>query len=164
MAYVTDRLDAMRFFPVRPEHRGGSVQYAALPWRRRPGGEIEILLVTSRVTGRWIIPKGWPADGLPPHLSAAKEAYEEAGVRGEAQPESLGVFRHRKSISGRLLTVNVYPLEVREELDRWPERFQRQRRWFTLPDTAHAVAERSLRRIIRAFRPARVPALEEGEQ
>lgn len=122
------------------------------------------MLVTSRATGRWIIPKGWPAVNLPPHLSAAKEAYEEAGVRGEAGSESIGVFRHRKTLSGRRLTVNVYPLEVREQLDRWPERFQRQRRWFNVADAAHAVPDKSLRRIIKAFRPDEVAVDIEKEQ
>jgi uncharacterized protein len=164
MASIMDRWSAMRFFPVRPEHQIGSVQYAALPWRCDADGAIEILLVTSRVTGRWIIPKGWPADDLPPHLSAAKEAWEEAGVLGEARPQSLGSFRHRKSVTRRLLTVNVYPLAVREQRDRWPERFQRQRRWFNPVDAAHAVAERPLRRIIQRFRPDGIAALEEGEQ
>ena len=147
-----DRWGAMRFLTERIQT--GSAQYAALPYRFDAAGGLEILLVTSRSTGLWIIPKGWPADGLAPHLSAAKEAWEEAGVQGVAQPQPVGVFRHRKSLTRRMLTVTVYPLEVREQLDRWPERLQRQRRWFTPADAAHAVAERALRRIIQAFQPA----------
>ena len=111
------------------------------------------MLVTSRSTGRWIIPKGWPIDGLAPHLSAAREAYEEAGVRGKAGAEPIGVFRHRKTLTGRVLYITVYPLAVTEQLDRWPERFQRQRRWFTPPEAAHAVTDRPLRRIVQSFRP-----------
>lgn len=143
----------MRLVPERLLRRTGSIQYAALPYRPDSRGEMEIMLVTSRSTGRWILPKGWPADGLAPHLSAAKEAWEEAGVRGEPLAQPIGVFRHRKSLTRRLLTVTVFPLEVRDQLDRWPEQFQRQRRWFTPTEAAYAVAERPLRRIIRTFRP-----------
>lgn len=151
----------MHFLSERLERRTGSVQHAALPWRLGANGQIEVLLVTSRASGRWIIPKGWPAPGLPPHLSAANEAWEEAGVRGKAEAESLGRFRHRKSLTGHMVTVTIFPLAVREEHDRWPERFQRERRWFSLAEAAHTVADRPLRRIIRAFRPNRVTAMEE---
>jgi 8-oxo-dGTP pyrophosphatase MutT (NUDIX family) len=160
MAFAVDSGSAMQFPPERLDQRTGSDQYAALPWRHGANGEIEVLLVTSRATGRWIIPKGWPATGLPPHLSAAKEAWEEAGVLGEAGAESLGDFRHRKSVTGRMVKIIVFPLAVREQQDRWPERFQRRRRWSSLTEAAHLVADRPLGRIIRAFRPDR--ALEEG--
>ena len=59
-----------------------SLQYAALPYRRRADGGIEVLLITSRETRRWIIPKGWPAPGLTPHDSAINEAMEERGAIG----------------------------------------------------------------------------------
>jgi 8-oxo-dGTP pyrophosphatase MutT (NUDIX family) len=144
----------MLHLPERFQHHRGVMQYAALPYRTDNEGGIEILLVTSRATGRWIIPKGWPADGLAPHLSAAKEAWEEAGVRGEAASQAIGSFRYRKSITGRRLTVAKFPLEVLEQLDRWPERLQRQRRWFAAGEAARVVTERPLGRIIGAFRPA----------
>ena len=154
----------MRFLPERLRWFRGAAQYAALPYRFNTHGDYQLMLVTSRSTGRWIIPKGWPIAGLAPHLSAAREAYEEAGVRGEAGAEPIGVFRHRKTLTGRMLDVTVYPLAVTEELDRWPERFQRQRRWFTLSEAAYALTDRSLRRIVQSFRPPPVTGLEQGSK
>ena len=154
----------MQFLSERLQRPGGTAQYGALPYRFGAAGEYQLLLVTSRSTGRWIIPKGWPIDGLAPHLSAAREAYEEAGVRGEAGAEPIGTFRHRKTLTGRLLHVTVYPLAVTEQLDRWPERFQRQRRWFITSEAAHAVTDRPLRRIVQTFRPTLATGLEEGRE
>ncbi|MEN9850080.1 MAG: hypothetical protein RL128_243, partial [Pseudomonadota bacterium] len=57
-------------------------QYGALCWRMHRG-KVEVLLITSRDTGRWVIPKGWPIDGLAPAQTAAREAWEEAGVEGD---------------------------------------------------------------------------------
>lgn len=132
--------------------RSRSIQYGALPYRCSPDG-VEIMLVTSRASGRWIVPKGWLAPGLAPHLSAAKEAYEEAGVMGTAGEIPIGTFLHLKTATRQRLRVEVYPMEVVEELDHWPERFQRRRQWFNLEQAAHVVSERSLRRMIRSFRP-----------
>ena len=70
-------------------------QYAALPYRRKRNSRTEVLLVTSRDTGRWIIPKGWPAKGKSPHKSAAREAREEAGVVGTIKRRPLGAANHR---------------------------------------------------------------------
>ena len=70
---------------LRPERH----QVAALCWRMGQGGAVEILLVTSRDTGRWVIPKGWPMDGKSASAAAAREAWEEAGVKGTVRPESI---------------------------------------------------------------------------
>jgi 8-oxo-dGTP pyrophosphatase MutT (NUDIX family) len=70
------------------------VQYAALPYRLRPRRSAEVMLVTSRDTQRWIIPKGWPHKGKAPHDSAAREAFEEAGVLGVVEKRSVGSFRY----------------------------------------------------------------------
>ena len=75
---------------------GSSAQYAALPWRRRRGHTVEILLVTTRRTGRWIVPKGWPVSGCSPGECAAREAMEEAGVLGVVAAKPIGVFPYRK--------------------------------------------------------------------
>src|SRR3546814_175675 len=139
-------IDRLRF-------RSRATQYGALPYRCSPGG-VEVMLVTSRASGRWIVPKGWLAPGLAPHLSAAKEAYEEAGVVGTAGETPIGTFLHLKTATRQHLRVEVFPMEVVEELDHWPERFQRRRQWFNLDQAAHAVSETSLRRIISSFRPA----------
>jgi 8-oxo-dGTP pyrophosphatase MutT (NUDIX family) len=75
--------------------RGPAEQFAALPWRRRRGERLEILLVTTRRSGRWIVPKGWPIDGCSPRECAAREAMEEAGVLGVIAAEPIGDFPYR---------------------------------------------------------------------
>jgi 8-oxo-dGTP pyrophosphatase MutT (NUDIX family) len=72
------------------------VQYAALPFRRRNDSRTEVMLVTSRGTGRWIIPKGWPMKRKAPYAAAAREALEEAGVVGQIGKEPIGSFSHKK--------------------------------------------------------------------
>jgi 8-oxo-dGTP pyrophosphatase MutT (NUDIX family) len=107
------------------------VQYAALPWRRRQGG-IEFLLITTRSSGRWIVPKGWPEDHLAPCECAALEAMEEAGLVGEVATESLGSFPYsKKSRSGETLSLRLelYAMEVTHQRRNWPERQMRQIQW-----------------------------------
>ena len=134
---------------VRP--RSGRLQVAALPYRRLDDGSVEVLLVTTRGTGRWIVPKGWPMPGKSHSEAAAQEAYEEAGVRGPAATAELGRFQHEKTrfpSTTISCTVAVFPMAVERELTRWPERGQRTRRWFTLDDAAHAVKSPDLAGII----------------
>lgn len=141
---------ALRF---RDARRKLPLQVAALPWRRRPGGEIEVLLVTTRGTGQWMVPKGWPMAGKTWPEAAAQEAWEEAGVKGRAGPSELGRFRHNKSglLHGTLpCTVAVFPLAVEEEFDRWPERSERSRSWFPLAEARRAVRSAELAAIIAA--------------
>src|SRR5690606_4821481 len=88
-------LDMAGIGPIR-EADAISEQYAALPWRVGRHGGIEILLVTSRQRGRWIVPKGWQATGLSPSRSAAREAFEEAGVIGPIGPDPIGSYRYAK--------------------------------------------------------------------
>ena len=131
-------------------------QFGALPYRQDESGELRILLVTSRDTGRWVVPKGNP---MPRHAGwedAAREAFEEAGVEGSIDRMPIGSFRYRKR--ARLMLpvyaeVTLFPLCVERELDRWPEQHQRRRRWFAQEEAAAAVAERKLKRLILAFRP-----------
>lgn len=137
---------------VRPGR--GRLQVAALPYRRRPDGSYEVLLVTTRGTGRWMVPKGWPMIGKSYAEAAAQEAYEEAGVRGTANPVELGRFDHEKSRfpqSSLHCTIAVFPMAVEEELTRWPERGQRTRRWFSIADAAEAVRSPNLAGIIAAM-------------
>lgn len=132
-------------------------QFGAAPFRYRDDGEIEVLLITTRETGRWMIPKGWPVKKLGPLAAAMREAYEEAGVRGDGGP-SIGAFDYLKIMrSGpdQICEVEVFPLLVREELDDWPERAERRRRWFSPEDASAAVGEERLRTIL-ADLPARV--------
>jgi hypothetical protein len=116
---------------------------------------MEVLLITSRETKRWVIPKGNVGITLSPPATAAAETEEEAGVRGTIAPRPLGTFRYRKRLpGGRRVTakVVVFPLAVRQVLDDWKEKHQGQRRWFALADAAEAVEEAGLRDIIRSFR------------
>lgn len=132
-------------------------QVAAVPVRRDPQGSLQILLVTSRETRRWVIPKGWPWPKLADHLAAAEEAREEAGVRGHASDVCLGCYVYDKRLKSgsRQVTVEVFLLEVTTELDRWPEDRERTRAWFTPEAAAEAVAEPELQQILRAL-PARM--------
>ena len=126
-------------------------QYAALPWRRVT--ELEILLITSRETQRWVIPKGWPMDGLSEAEAAAQEAYEEAGIRGTMATPSAGFYTYAKRVRGGGKTrcrVDVFAMEVTEILDLWPEAHQRRRQWFTPQEAARHVNEPELAEIIRA--------------
>lgn len=110
--------------------------------------------MTSRESGRWVIPKGNFANSISPHVAAAQEAEEEAGVRGAVCPTPLGTYRYRKrkgSGASLMADVEVFPLSVSEELRDWKEKEQRQRRWFSLGDAANAVEEPDLRDLIRTF-------------
>lgn len=134
----------------------GALQYAALPWRWQDGA-LQILLITSS-SGRWIIPKGWPMDGKTPPEAAAEEAWEEAGVRGEVSPKSVGVFHFdklRKSGKTRRLEAQVFPLAVVEEAASWPEADRRQRRWLDQAEAAAAVPHAELSALLADFRPTR---------
>lgn len=131
-----------------------AVQAAALPWRLSIHHEIEIMLVTSRTSGRWIPPKGWPMRGKTLAEAAAIEAFEEAGVEGTVSHEAIGEFSRMKTrpLSGRIeCLVMVHPLKVTRDLDEWPERSQRRRRWFKWEDAAAAVDSPELAALIRRF-------------
>jgi 8-oxo-dGTP pyrophosphatase MutT (NUDIX family) len=128
------------------------VQYGALPYRESRSG-VEILLVTSRGTRRWIIPKGWPQRGRPAHRAAAVEALEEAGVVGRIRSRPIGSYRYEKIVSGARarFKVRVFPLRVTRQLKKWPEQRQRQLRWYSPAGASRRVSEAQLRQIIRAF-------------
>jgi 8-oxo-dGTP pyrophosphatase MutT (NUDIX family) len=130
-------------------------QFAALPWRRGADGDVEVLLITSRETKRWVIPKGWPMDDRSPSGAAAQEAWEEAGVRGEVGEVPLGVYGYDKKLKGerRPMVVTVFPLKVHELHDKWPEKSERERCWTTPGDAASKVAEPELAAILRRFAP-----------
>jgi predicted phosphate transport protein (TIGR00153 family) len=132
-------------------------QIAALPYRTEGpavDAPVRILLITSRGTGRWVIPKGNISGGMAPHAAAAKEAEEEAGVCGPVCPTPVGSFRYRKrrgNGASLMVDVDVFPLAVTEERHTWKEQKERERRWFTLTDAAEAVEEPDLRDLIRSF-------------
>jgi hypothetical protein len=132
-------------------------QIAALPYRTEPAspdGAVRVLLVTSRSTRRWVVPKGNIGGGMAPHAAAAQEAEEEAGVRGAVCPTPLGSYRYRKrrgSGASLMVDVDVFPLAVTDELPGWTEQGERERRWFSLTGAADAVDEPDLRDLMRSF-------------
>lgn len=132
-------------------------QIAVLPYRfggADKDGPTEILLVTSRGTGRWVVPKGNPLTGLDRHTSAAVEAEEEAGVIGAVCPTSIGSYEYRKRRANGaaiMYDVEVFPLAVTRELDEWKEMDERERRWFPLDQAAASVDEPDLQAMIRSF-------------
>lgn len=116
----------------------------------------QILVITSRGTGRWIIPKGWPIAGLRPHKSAVQEAYEEAGVKGRAFEQSIGLYTYRKDPElrgGTACAVLVYPVRVSRLLDDYPEAGERRRKWLSRKKAAARVSEPELAQLIRSFHP-----------
>jgi 8-oxo-dGTP pyrophosphatase MutT (NUDIX family) len=131
------------------------VQYGALPYRLDDNGSVEVLLVTSRETKRWIIPKGWPIKGLKPSKAAAREAYEEAGVRGRVAGRAFGHYVYEKRLEDSVTTVpcqvEVFPLSVRRQSKDWPESRQRTARWFPAAKAAALVGNDQLHDLIQQF-------------
>ena len=132
------------------------VQYAALPYRLMGRSRTEVMLVTSRDTRRWIIPKGWPQKGRAPHHSAAREAFEEAGVEGVIDSRPVGTFPYQKRLkNGGVVDceVEVYALRVLRQSKRWPESGERQVKWVSAQEAAETVREPKLSTIIRRWTP-----------
>ena len=128
------------------------VQYAALPYRSSSGSRTEVMLVTSRETRRWIIPKGRPQKGKAPHRSAAREAFEEAGVVGAVGKRPVGSFAYKKrSKKGRVVAceVHVFTLKVKGQRKEWPERREREVKLVSAKEAAKKVREPKLSAIIR---------------
>lgn len=134
-------------------------QSAVLPYRQGPDG-LEVLLVTSRKGSHWVLPKGIVEPGLTAPQSAAKEAWEEAGVEGQVGAESLGSYRYRKW--GGTCKVEVFPMEVRAEKDNWPEREFRRRAWLTLSEASKRVNKKRLGKIVRCL-PDAIDATQAAE-
>ena len=131
------------------------VQYGALPYRFSKDGGVEVLLITSRTRGRWIIPKGWPIRGLTPSQSAAREAFEEAGVRGLASKKPLGRFIYDKALNegGGFIVceVTIFALAVTRQLKSWLEIEQRETRWVLATDAEAFTDEEGLKPLLKAF-------------
>ncbi|HEX2552202.1 MAG TPA: NUDIX hydrolase [Microvirga sp.] len=135
------------------KHRDGR-QVAALPLGRDDAGRVQVMLVTSRGTGRWVLPKGWPMKGKKPYRAAEREAFEEAGLEGRVRKVPVGTYSYDKLLDTGIVIpceVTVFPLEVEHRRDNWPEMTQRQRRWFSLDEAASAVAEAGLREILQGI-------------
>ena len=128
-------------------------QTGALPWRIGADRKPEILLVTGKRSSRWIIPKGWPMAGKSLAAAAQIEAFEEAGVEGKVDPQPLGTLGHIKSTAfGSIRAeITVHALKVEQELDDWPEKEERTRRWFPFKEAAAKVRSRELRQLIESL-------------
>lgn len=130
-------------------------QFAALCYRQDKG-KTQVLLITSRNSARWIIPRGWPIDGLTPSECALTEAWEEAGVRGRVSGRCLGLYSYRKFIEPELglpCVAMVYPVLVSTLAKDFPEAGQRKRKWLSPKKAAARVSEPELAQIIRHFDP-----------
>lgn len=126
-------------------------QFAALPWRIGEGGTRQVMLLTSRETRRWVIPKGWPMKGRKPAEVASREAYEEAGLVGQiVGRRPLGIFHYDKRLGTKALLceVHVFSFRVSRQLRSWPEKNQRETRWFGVVEAARLVDEGGLAEII----------------
>mgnify|MGYP001548901915 CR=1 FL=1 len=138
------------------------IQTGALPWRLASNKRIEVLLVTGRRSGRWMIPKGWPMPGKSLAEAAEQEAFEEAGVRGTIDPNPIGTFRHVKTqlAFGELeVDIIVHPLWVDRELPKWPELGQRKRKWFSAKEAAKRVHSPELSDLITQAVKRRYPTM-----
>ncbi len=148
--------------PIILSHRDKTsvrTQFAALCYRVLDG-KTQVLLVTSRGTGRWIIPKGWPEHGKTPVESALTEAWEEAGVKGDVTGECLGLFSYQKNIEDQddlPCVAMVYPVAVKSLAAKYPEKAERKRRWMSPKKAASRVDEPELARLLKNFDPDSLP-------
>jgi len=137
-------------------HRPSIVyQAATLPWRRKGG--VEIMLITSLGTGRWVLPKGTLSPGETSRAAAKREALEEAGIGGVLDTRPLGSYTYEKQVSSgatQVYSVAVYPMKVETQRDHWPEQGLRRMKWFRTAEAAVAVNEDDLREIILSFEPS----------
>lgn len=117
---------------------------------------MEILLITSRHSRRWIVPKGNLMRGRADHDAAAQEAFEEAGVLGTVSPHAIGTYSYLKqyALFSRQVTVSLFPLRVTGSAADWPEKGQRDLCWFAREAAAALVDEPELKRLIADFAPA----------
>ena len=111
-----------------------------------------ICLVTSRHTGRWVVPKGKIERGKTAERTAVQEAWEEAGVRGTLAEEPVGTYRYQKF--GQLYRVTLFLMHVSEVHSQWPEMAERKRRWIKLSEAVEQVEKRDLRAVISKVVPA----------
>ncbi|WP_425053399.1 NUDIX hydrolase [Psychromarinibacter sp. S121] len=139
-------------------------QIAALPLRYSSKGELQVLMVTSRETGRWVMPKGWTMDGKKPWAAAEIEALEEAGAKGRISRQSIGSYHYDKVMDDGSVVhcrVRVYPMIVQKLKRDWKERKERKRRWFSAKSAAKSVHEPELAELLRRIdrKPKKEPAL-----
>ncbi|MBZ9999606.1 MULTISPECIES: NUDIX hydrolase [unclassified Mesorhizobium] len=140
---------------VRKAKKGETIrQVAAIPFRLDQRGDIEVMLVTSRTTRRFIVPKGWPMKGKSGRKAATIEAQEEAGVLGKTLKQPAGTYSYWKRLANRFVRVDVivYLLEVTQELADWQEAKRRQRAWLAPADAAMLIDEPELSTLVRTLK------------
>ncbi|MER9935102.1 NUDIX hydrolase [Mesorhizobium sp. M0088] len=140
---------------VRKAKKGERIrQVAAIPFRLIARGDIEVMLVTSRTTRRFIVPKGWPMKGKSGRKAATIEAQEEAGVLGKTLKQPAGTYSYWKRLANRFVRVDVivYLLEVSEELADWQEAKRRQRAWLAPADAAMLIDEPDLSTLVKTLK------------
>lgn len=134
-------------------HGDAAEQYGAICVRGRGTSNPEILLVTTRETRRWTIPKGWPIKGLKPHQAAKREAWEEGGIKGKIRKDPVGYYSYIKDKDGKKLPafVEVYVLDVRKQHARFPESNEREIHWFSPCEAAARVQEPELKSLLQSL-------------
>ncbi|MEG5064377.1 NUDIX hydrolase [Microcoleus sp. B3-A4] len=120
-------------------------QSGVIPYRIQDG-EIEVMLITSSASKRWVIPKGLIEPDMTSQDSAAKEAWEEAGLLGKVFPDLLGTYEYQKS--GYTCQVEVFLMQVEAVLEIWPEASKRKRQWVSIPKAIKRVNEPELKLIL----------------
>jgi len=120
-------------------------QSAVIPYRIQDE-QLEILLITSSGGKRWVIPKGMIEIFMKPHYSAAKEAWEEAGVVGDVSATSIGTYSYQKA--GCNFSVDVFLLRVTKVFDDWQEAKNRKREWLSLKQAINQIQEVELKQIL----------------
>lgn len=138
--------------------RKPSRQFAALPYTIGADGEARVLLITSRGTGRWVLPKGWPAASDATNAETARrEAFEEAGVQGDVVGlKELGAYHYEQMRKdGVVVTcrVGVFALRVSGLAKTWPEKGLRVLRWCAPRQAARLVQEPALAALLSSFKP-----------
>lgn len=130
-------------------------QFAVIAYRI-VDGKTKVCLITSRRTGRWIVPKGWPMARTSAAKAVSIEAFEEAGLKGNVHPDSLGLFAYEKRIVKKVsypIIAFVYAMEVTKVMNTWPEAHQRKRKWFSPKKAAKKLSDEGLAQIVAAFDP-----------
>lgn len=134
-------------------------QSGVIPYRVQDG-IVEVLLITTRNRQSWVIPKGGICKGMTQYHSAAKEAWEEAGVIGIVENQILGSYKYRKN--GNIYQVNMFLLSVDKVLEDWPEATQRERQWLDINQACKLVKPNDLKKII-ATSPSQIKIIDYGE-
>lgn len=142
-------------------------QFAAICYRtKKKTGDLEVLLITSRDTGRWVIPKGWHMPGKQPHAIAEREAFEEAGIKGKAGVEPIGFYTYMKKLRGghKVATrVQVHALEVKNLMKDFPEKGTRRLEWVSPEEAANRVDEPELKNLLLSFGKQASPSPSSGK-